>query len=155
MPETPHPFLLELFAEREWKCPDCGYSLRGCRSARCPECGTTLEIEAIIAAADRPRNRRAAWRIAILAAPLAGFCILSQFAIDTVNADVDSMGGPILFMWLFRFMLGTGFALSVCFELLLMASRGRTQKLDGGTFFWLTLTGVFFASLLALPFALG
>lgn len=154
MSGTPHPFLLELLAERDWNCPDCDYSLLGCRSDRCPECGTPLDIEALIISADRPRNRRAAWRIAILAALFVGFCFLSHLAIAADNNNFDSKGSPTFFMWLFRLALGAGCFISICFELFLIARRGQPRPLDMRILFWSLIAGFFFASMLALLFVI-
>jgi hypothetical protein len=41
----PHEGLRIYLAERDVRCPRCGYNLRGVQEPRCPECGLEIQIE--------------------------------------------------------------------------------------------------------------
>lgn len=69
--------LRQFLAERDARCPSCGYSLRAGQSHQCPECGTALELVL------RARPVTAWWHVAVIGLSVS-VLVLAMYLLESL-----------------------------------------------------------------------
>lgn len=115
--------LAHFLADRDVRCPSCGYNLRDLRSAACPECGQPLSVR--LDAADPRTGRYLACVIALSGAAsvmATGLGIALPRIARSGGMSFLNAGEQFLFVW-----YPTAVALAALVALcLLLRRRGRT-----------------------------
>lgn len=110
-PVTDADLLVAYLAERDAKCPECRYSLRGLRKPVCPECGRALELWELY-------RRRSRFKVSdlVLTTPMLTLVIVVNvlLALAVILAAADGRGGWPVPAWPSPVILGATL-FSVCY----------------------------------------
>ncbi|MBX3315521.1 MAG: hypothetical protein KF902_01510 [Phycisphaeraceae bacterium] len=83
--------LATYLADRDVRCPSCGYNLRNLASSNCPQCGTSLSPHLCT---DAARDRRRSFCTIMLSIPLGTFATVLLFDLALVlNGSVFRVSG--------------------------------------------------------------